>query len=86
MVPGELHGRPPVFISHGLRDRVLPIAETSRQIVPQLRREDYRVTFVTFDGGHSLERPIARRALRWFLGRGGRPNHWNRHPMRSGRT
>jgi phospholipase/carboxylesterase len=69
MVPGELHERPPVFISHGVRDRVLPIEETSREIVPQLRREGYRVTFVTFDGGHSLERRIARRALRWFLGR-----------------
>jgi predicted esterase len=69
MVPGELHGRPPVFISHGLRDRVLPIEETSREIVPQLRREGFHVTSVTFDGGHSLERQIARRALRWFLDR-----------------
>jgi len=69
MVPGELTGRPPVWISHGVGDRVLPIDETSREIVPQLRRDGYRVTFVTFDGGHSLERHVARRALRWFLGR-----------------
>ncbi len=69
MVPGELQGRPPVFISHGLGDRVLPIEETSREIVPRLRRQGYRVTFFTFDDGHSLERRIARRALRWFLGR-----------------
>jgi phospholipase/carboxylesterase len=68
MVPGELTGKPPVFISHGTRDRVLPINETSREIVPELRGEGYDVTFVTFDGGHSLERRIARRALRWFLG------------------
>ena len=72
MVPGELTGTPPVFISHGLKDRVLPIDQTSREIVPELRREGYDVTFVTFDGGHHLERSVARRALRWFLGRRGR--------------
>jgi phospholipase/carboxylesterase len=69
MVPGEPHGQPPVFVSHGLRARVLPIDQASREIVPQLRRAGYRVTFVTFDGGHHLEPSIARRALRWFLGR-----------------
>jgi len=69
MEPGELIGKPPVFISHGTRDRVLPIDQTSREIVPELRREGYDVTFVTFDGGHHLERRIARRALGWFLGR-----------------
>jgi predicted esterase len=67
MVPGEPHGRPPVFISHGLRDRVLPIDQTSRRIVPTLRSNGYDVTFVTFDGGHHLEPSVARRALRWFL-------------------
>jgi phospholipase/carboxylesterase len=67
MVPGEPHGTPPVFIAHGTRDRVLPIAQTSRRIVPELRGQGYDVTFETFEGGHHLDPGVARRALAWFL-------------------
>lgn len=65
--PAELHGRPEVFVSHGTDDRVLPIDQTSREIVPQLRDAGYDVTFVTFDGRHEVPPAIARRAVAWFL-------------------
>ena len=69
MLAGSLRRRPPVFVAHGLQDRVLPIDQTSRAIVPELRKKGYDVTFATFDAVHHLEPTIARRALRWFLGR-----------------
>lgn len=45
-------GRPRLFLSHGVQDEVLPIARTSRRIVPALRQEGYEVTYHEFDGGH----------------------------------
>jgi predicted esterase len=36
MVPASRRGKPPVFVSHGKHDRVLPIERCSRRIVPQL--------------------------------------------------
>src|SRR5215469_2091135 len=34
IVPGEFKGKPPVFISHGTIDPILPIDDCSRRIVP----------------------------------------------------
>lgn len=61
-------GKPPVFISHGTLDNVLPIDECSRRIVPQLRQEGYQVTFREFEGKHTLPPEIASEAMRWFMG------------------
>ncbi|HET7093965.1 MAG TPA: hypothetical protein VFI22_10815, partial [Thermomicrobiales bacterium] len=60
-------GKPRIFISHGVRDRVLPIDRCSRRIAPQLRAEGYEVEYVEFDGGHEVPTDIARRALAWLL-------------------
>jgi hypothetical protein len=35
--------------------------------MPELRRDGYQVTFVTYDGSHHLERWVARRGLSSFL-------------------
>ena len=64
---GERHGRPDVFIAHGVHDPVLPIDRTSRRIVPSLRRDGYDVTYVEFDGDHHVEPENQERAVRWFL-------------------
>jgi phospholipase/carboxylesterase len=64
MAPAERRGQPPIFVSHGTRDRVLPIGDTSRRIVPQLEREGYEVRYREFEGPHTVPRPIAREALR----------------------
>ena len=66
MAPAERRGRPPVFVSHGTADQVLPIDRTSRRIVPQLERQGYQVTYREFDGPHTVPKPVAREALEWF--------------------
>jgi len=69
VVDVERHGDPDVFVSHGRRDKVLPIDQTSRRIVPQLRGAGYDVTYVEFEGGHELPAQIVQRSIRWFLSR-----------------
>jgi phospholipase/carboxylesterase len=66
MVPASRRGKPPVFVSHGRRDRVLPIESCSRRIVPRLDRAGYQVRYREFDGPHTVPEPIAREALHWF--------------------
>jgi phospholipase/carboxylesterase len=60
------HGRPRLFISHGTRDRILPIASTSRVIVPQLEAAGYTVRYREFDGPHTVPDAVAREAFTWF--------------------
>jgi phospholipase/carboxylesterase len=72
MAPGAPHGTPPIFISHGTDDRVLPIARCSRRIVPQLQQAGYAVTYREFDGPHTVPPEIAQAGLTWLLaGRAG---------------
>jgi phospholipase/carboxylesterase len=69
VAPGKRLGRPRVFASHGVRDRVLPIDRCSRRIVRELEGDDYRVRYTEFDGGHSVPPAIAAAAADWLLGR-----------------
>lgn len=64
--PRDQIGTPKVFISHGTRDRVLPIDRCSRRIVPVLQQAGYEVNYQEFDGGHTVPGAIARTALEWF--------------------
>lgn len=66
-VPGDVHGRPRIFISHGTGDEILPIDRTSRSITPRLRREGYIVFYQEFDGPHTVPAAIRDQAFRWFL-------------------
>lgn len=66
--PGEMVGRPKLYLCHGVDDRVLPIDRTSRRLEPRLLRAGYDVTYDEFDGGHVVPPLQARRALDWFLG------------------
>ncbi len=70
--PAAQTGEPRIFVSHGTRDEVLPIDRCSRRLVPPLQRAGYDVTYVEFDGGHTVPSEIAQRALAWFL-RGSAP-------------
>lgn len=67
IVPGEFTGHPPIFISHGTVDPILPIDECSRRIVPALKRSGYQVTYREFEGKHTLPPEIASEAMRWFM-------------------
>jgi predicted esterase len=65
--PGApLEGKPPVFISHGDADEVLPIDRTSGKIVPELREHGYDVTYREFSGPHTVPSDIAREAVDWL--------------------
>lgn len=68
IIPGERVGKPPVFMSHGTIDPILPIALCSRVIVPELKRQGYRVTYREFEGKHTLPPEIAAEAMGWFIG------------------
>jgi predicted esterase len=61
MAPAAYRGKPPVFVSHGTRDQILPIDATSRRIVPSLRDAGYQLTYREFDGPHAVPADIARR-------------------------
>jgi predicted esterase len=63
----ERHGAPAVFVSHGTADEILPIDQCSRRIVPELRRRQYAVDYVEFDGPHTVPPAIAAQAVRWLL-------------------
>ena len=71
MVREARRGRPSIYVSHGVADRVLPIVRCSRAIVPALRRSGYDVDYREFQGGHTVPREIARAAVSWLLGEDG---------------
>lgn len=68
MAPERPRGKPRIFISHGIADRVLPIDSTSRRIVPLLRRAGYEVDYQEFAGGHEVPDGIGRRFLETLAG------------------
>jgi phospholipase/carboxylesterase len=67
MQPEKTRGKPPIFISHGTNDGVLPIGVTSRVFVPRLQKLGYAVTYREFDGRHAVPDAIAREAFEWSL-------------------
>jgi predicted esterase len=58
LIDGPPAGKPPCFISHGVKDDILPIDQCSRRIVPVLRRREYEVDFREFAGGHEMPETI----------------------------
>ncbi|MET7946954.1 phospholipase [Micromonospora sp. NPDC005324] len=64
--PPVTHGRPRIFISHGVDDRVLPIDVCSRRLVPHLHDLGYDVTYQEFPGGHDIPAPIRDSAIAWL--------------------
>jgi phospholipase/carboxylesterase len=56
--------RPPILISHGTQDRILPIEVTSRRIVPQLRTAGYSVDYREFTGPHTVREEIVVEVVR----------------------
>lgn len=66
VAPAGRFGSPRIFVSHGTRDRWLPIGRTSRRLVPDLERMGYGVLYREFDGPHVVPPGIAREAVDWF--------------------
>ena len=61
-------GRPPIFISHGRQDPILPFDRCGARIAADLTKEKYNVRFVPFDGGHAVPPDILRQAGDWLKG------------------
>src|SRR5215207_5940542 len=66
LAPTSQRGAPRIFVSHGTRDRWLPIDSCSRTIIPRLQRAGYEVRYREFEGGHVVPPAIAREAASWF--------------------
>jgi predicted esterase len=69
MVIPATAGKPVIFISHGINDRVLPIGRCSRSLVPRLSKAGYTVIYEEFPGGHAVPEAFRRAAVELFLGR-----------------
>jgi phospholipase/carboxylesterase len=67
MRPAEVHGKPKIFISHGLGDPIMPIDVTSRTFVPRLKRLGYDVTYREYEGRHGVTPAIVHEAFEWFI-------------------
>ena len=65
--PAAKTGKPRIFITHGTNDTVLPIDVSSREIVDALKEKEYSVTYEEFEGGHTIPRERAMRAIEWLL-------------------
>jgi predicted esterase len=63
VVNGTQHGKPHLFISHGTRDHILPIARCGRRIAAELKAFGYDVTFREFDGDHEIPDDVAREGI-----------------------
>jgi predicted esterase len=70
MAPASQQGSPALYISHGTRDRVLPIDSCSRRIVPRVKAAGYSVFYREFDGPHTVPPEVAGEAVEWFLKEG----------------
>jgi phospholipase/carboxylesterase len=65
IVQGPANGKPKMFITHGTRDAILPIEQTSRLLVPQLKGAGYDVEYYEFDGGHRVTEELLGQATKW---------------------
>ena len=67
MIPFRRKGMPQIFIAHGVSDEQMPIDKTARRYVPQLKSENYDVTYREYEGGHGVPVTVVREAFEWFL-------------------
>jgi phospholipase/carboxylesterase len=67
-VADDRRGAARFFVSHGQQDAILPIASTSRRIVPALKRAGYDVRYREFNGPHTVPSQVAHEALEWIAG------------------
>lgn len=67
IVPTEQHGKPNVYVSHGVHDTILPINRCGRRIVRDLRDAGYDVDYHEFDGPHVVPPDIAQDAVNWLV-------------------
>ena len=62
----QRNGTPPIFLTHGTDDQVLPVA-FSRGMSEQLASEGYEVRFEEFAGGHTLPYAVGQAGFQWLV-------------------
>ncbi len=67
--PVAVAGKPRIFISHGVNDRVMPIDVTSRRFVPRLAGLGYEVEYREYEGGHTVPTDVVQRGFEWAFPR-----------------
>jgi phospholipase/carboxylesterase len=65
--PARRKGTPRIFVAHGTQDQILPIDQTSRTIVPDLKEAGFNVHYEEFDGPHTVTVSEVAAAMRWFV-------------------
>jgi phospholipase/carboxylesterase len=56
-------GLPPILVTHGTEDDILPYQTTAQVIVPELERLGYVVDFRSFTGGHAVPLEVANEVI-----------------------
>jgi phospholipase/carboxylesterase len=62
----ESRNKPRVFISHGMRDEVMPISTCAQRIVSPLERAGVDVEYAEFEAGHRIPPNVAAQAFDWL--------------------
>jgi predicted esterase len=57
---------PQIFISHGMRDEVMPISMCLQRLVAPLEHAGIDVEYAEFEAGHRIPPAIARQAIEWL--------------------
>jgi predicted esterase len=68
LLPAHDAFMPPLYITHGSSDPVLPYRQTSEVIIAELTAIGYDITFRGFSGGHWIPLAHVTEALRWGAG------------------
>lgn len=68
MVPPSRNGKPAIFVTHGTEDSILNIDNSSRRMVPQLKRWGYGVEYKEFNGDHYMPPELVKESFQWFAG------------------
>jgi phospholipase/carboxylesterase len=63
------YGKPPIFITHGMKDPVLSVNFTEN-MVRQLKASGYNVDYKGFSGGHFMPQDLVKESFRWVAGGG----------------
>jgi phospholipase/carboxylesterase len=69
LVPGDAHGKPRIFMSHGTSDDILPIDQCGRAVAADLRKRGYDVTFREFAGKHEVTPEVVTEGFAWIAKR-----------------
>lgn len=63
----QRNGKPEILLMHGTNDPVLPYANVTGKIIPQLEAWGYSPKLLTHAGGHLIPAPMADSAFVWLV-------------------